>query len=723
MNNKSSNNISRRKFAQLSGLSAASALMLGFGFKNNELQNISSGDALETEINPFVIVNKDGKIILMLHKPEMGQGTYQSMPVILAEELEVSLDNVTIQQANADKKFGDMSVGGSNSVKGSWMLLRKAGAAAKEMFITAAAQSWNVPVENCYAKNGMVLLKDSDKTASYGSLVDAASKLPVPKEPKLKDPKDFTLIGKQTKRPDIAMKTNGTALFGLDIKVPGMVYASVERCPYFHGTIKSFDDTAAKQIAGVKRVLPAERKLNKNTFYGVAVIADNYWAALQGRKALKIEWQKKDNATFAENSTDLYAKFHALAKTDGAIVKSEGNFDNAFASASKKIEAVYELPFAAHAPMEPQNTVAYVKDNSCEIWTPTQVPDQVQSDVSKYLNIPPENVIVHVTFLGGGFGRRLFIDSVMEAVYLSRELKAPVKSVWMREDDMSVGPFRPGHVNALKAGLDAKGNIVALQHKVVAPSIDFDQFMGEDATKKEDSGALEGVTESPYEIPNIKLHNIYAETPVSIGWWRSVYSATVAFAQESFIDELAYAAKKDPLDFRLNMITKNSKMKNLYETLREKSDWDKPLPAGWGKGIAAWNFFAGQAGHVVFVSKKDNAVKIEKIVAVIDCGTAVNPDNVRSQVEGATVMALTAAIKGEITLQDGMVVQKNFNDYHMMRMNEVPPIEVHVVNSADAPDGVGEPGLPPLAPALGNAIFAATGKRIRKLPFDINNIS
>jgi isoquinoline 1-oxidoreductase beta subunit len=722
------NNISRRNFIKISGMSGA-ILALGFSYgcnaKKDEalLENISEIDPKTArELSPFILIDDKGTIVLISHKPEMGQGTFQSLPLIVAEELGVSLDQVTIRQAMVDKKYGSMAVGGSYSVKGSWTQLRQAGAAAREMLVRAAADKWDVPVHECEVEQGKVHHINTHRMVSYGDLVEEASKLEVPKEPKLKDPAKFLLIGKSVPRPDILKKVEGKAEFGLDVKLPGMLYASVERSPVFHGKVKSFDDTESKKIPGVKHILVAERKSGKNTYYGVAVVAETYYAAVQGRKALKIQW---DNDGFDLTSTEkIYNQFRALAKTEGVVVNREGNFEGGFNSGAKKLEAVYEMPFAAHAPMEPQNTVANVTATKCEIWSPTQVPDDAFGTLAKYLNIPEGNIEMHFTFLGGGFGRRLFDDYITEAAYISREIKAPVKVVWTREDDMTMGPFRPGTLSSLKAALDKDGKPVAFQHKVVAPSIMYNQFGSSDPLKKEDSGAMEGISESCYEMPNVKTHNIFAETTVPIGWWRSVYSSTTAFAHESFIDEMAHAAGKDPIDFRLGLINKNTRMKNLLLHLREKSGWDGAQPEGWSKGVAIWQFFAGQAGHVVFVSRKgDGGVNIEKVVAVIDCGLAVNPDNVKAQVEGGTVMGLSAAVKDEITFLDGKTVQNNFHNYKMLRMNETPRVEVHIYPSTDVPAGVGEPGLPPVAAALGNAIFAATGKRIRKLPIDLGRIA
>ncbi len=716
--------ISRREFFKLSGTTGA-VLALGymfpFGSRGAILKNLSDKSAFTADLTPFIIIDSAGTITLMLHKPEMGQGTFESMPAILADELEVTFDQVTIKPALADRnKYGSMTVGGSNSVRGSWMMLRNAGAAAREMLTAAAAKTWNVPERECYAKEGRIYHKATNKSAGYGELVEAASKLSVPKTPKLKDPKDFYLIGKSLPRPDVPSKVDGTAVFGLDLKIPGMLYASVEHCPVFRGKIKSFDDTAAKKVPGVKYVLASERYAHRNLLHGVAVLSDNYYAALQGRKALKIDW---DYGKFADaDSKKLYEGLHELAKTEGKIAKQQGDFEGAFDKASRKLEAIYDLPFASHAPIEPQNAVAYVQGNKCEIWAPTQVPDGAQRAVANLLNIPVDNVILHFSLMGGAFGRRLVPDTITEAVLLSKKVGAPVKVIWTREDDMTQGPFRPGTVSSLRGGLDESGNLVAFQHKIVAPSISYTMYADPNTQDKEDRGAVSGIADSPYEIPNLKINNIYAESPVAISAWRSVYASTTSFAQESFIDELARGAGKDPLQFRIDLIHENTRMRNLYQFLGEKSGWSKSLPDGWGKGVAAIEFFAGRAGHVVFVSKKGSGVKIERIVAAIDCGTVVNPDNIKAQLEGAAVMALTAAIKDEITINNGRVMETNYDTYRILRINEIPPIEVYIVPNPIKPDGVGEPGIPTLAPALGNAIFDATGKRVRKLPFNINRV-
>jgi isoquinoline 1-oxidoreductase beta subunit len=716
--------LSRRAFLKWSS-ATGTALVLGYffpsGSKTAVLKNLTEEFAFTADLTPFIIIDSSNKITLMLHKPEMGQGTYQSMPMLLAEELDVTFDQVTIKPALANrKKYGPMYVYGSQSVRTSWKKLRIAGASAREMLVSAASQTWNVPAKECYASEGKIYHKISGKTANYGDLIETASKLDVPQNPKLKDPENFKLIGKSLPRPDIPMKVDGTAEFGIDIKVPGMLYASVEHCPVFLGKVKTIDDSAAKAVPGVKYVLKSERQMNRRTLYGVAVVADSYYAAYQGRKALRVEW---DYGQFGNaNTNELFAEYRNLTSTEGEVVKDEGDFNRAYKTAVKKQEALYQLPFAAHAPLEPQNAVALVGGNKCEIWAPTQQPANTQKAIAQYLGIPTENVILHFTFMGGAFGRRNIKDPVFETVYLSKKLGVPVKTVWTREDDMQQGPFRQAMVSRLRGGVDNSGNLVAFQHKIVSPSISYSQFGGPGTPKKPDHGAMDSIADSPYEIPNIRLHNIFADAPIPISWWRAVYSSTNCFPQESFIDEIAHTAGKDPLQFRINLIHGNTRMKNLYEFLREKSGWHKSLPGGWGKGVAAIEYAAGRAGHVVYVSKKGAGVKIERIISVMDCGVVLNPDNVKAQVEGSIIMALTAALKDEITIRNGQVVQSNFDTYRMMRINEIPQIEVHIVPSNVDPNGAGEPALSPLAPALGNAIFAATGKRIRKLPFNINRI-
>ncbi len=719
--NKPISNIDRRGFIKLTGLTGT-GLLLGLSGKADSVSAINNLNAIDAgfDITPFVQIEKSGKITIFNPKPEMGQGTFQSIPALIAEELEVSLDAVTIQQTGGEKKFGGgQSAGGSASVRTSYQSLRKVGASAREMLVKAASQQWNVPVEECYAENAKVFHRPSSKSLGYGELAETAAKIEVPKAPKLKDPKDFKILGKKYPRPDVPLKTNGKAMFGIDVSVPGMVYASIERCPVIGSKLISFDDAATKKVKGVIAVETCERIHGIYKSEGVAVIAENYWAAVQGRKVLKVKWDNQGNETF--NSKAYEQSLRDASKEEGAVQHSQGDFDKSFAEAPVKIEAFYETPIVSHSPIEPMNCVASWYDgNKLEIWTSTQVPGSIVNDFPKKYEIPPENIKVNTMFNGGGFGRRLYPDYVHETVQLTKKIGKPVKSIWTREDDTQMGPFRPMTFSALKGGLSATGKAIAFQHKVISPTLG----MRKDYDKTKADGTMtEGISEQKYEIENMKNLYVHHYLHVPLAAWRAVTSTTLAFAHECFIDEMAVKAKKDPLAFRMDMLTKPSDTKNVLQKLKEVSNWDKPLPAGWGRGIAQYEFFAGLGGYVVEVSKKGAGIKIEKVYAVIDLGTVVNPDTVEGQVQGSAVMALTAAIKSGITFDKGQTVQTNFHNNQIIRMNEMPKVEVHILtNGGPKIKGVGEPGLPPFAPALCNAIFAATGKRIRRLPFDINKI-
>jgi isoquinoline 1-oxidoreductase subunit beta len=500
-----------------------------------------------------------------------------------------------------------------------------------------------------------------------------------------------------------------------------MLYASIERCPVFFSRLISYDDSATKKVKGVVAVETCKRIHGVYKSTGVAVIAENYWAAVQGRKALKVNWDFQGNDKF--NSKDFEAALRNAAKTEsGAIAHQHGDFDKAYGDAAIKLEAFYETPVVSHSPIEPMNCLASFTDgNKLEIWTSTQVPGSIVNDFSKTYNIPSENLIVHTLFNGGGFGRRLYPDYVHEAVQLTKKIGKPIKTMWTREDDTQQGPFRPMTFSAMKGALTADGKAIAFQHKVIAPTLD----MKKDYDKSKSDGTMtEGISEQKYEIANMKNLYVHHYMPVPLAAWRAVTSTTLAFSHECFIDEMAHAAKKDGMQFRLDLLTKDSDTKKILLKLKEVSNWDKPLPAGWGRGVAQYEFFPGQAGYVIEVSKKGTGIKIEKVFAVIDLGAVVNPDTAKAQVEGAAVMALTAAIKNGISFENGKTVQTNYHNNPLVRIHEMPKVEVHIITEEGAKvKGVGEPGLPSFAPALCNAIFAATGKRIRKLPFDINKIA
>ncbi|MGA0555018.1 molybdopterin cofactor-binding domain-containing protein [Larkinella sp. VNQ87] len=728
-----SSSINRRSFLKAAGLTGA-GFWLGFTTQANGagFQVVNPNTAAESpnavlafELNPFIIIDNTGGITLINHRPDMGQGSWQAVPTMIAEELEVSLDKITVQQSNGLRKYGSQLSGGSSTVRTGWKRLREVGAAARQMFTTAAANRWNVPVGECYAEDGTIKHKPSGRSLTYGELADEASKLPVPEKVTLKAKKDFKLIGKPAQRADIPSKVTGKAVFGMDMTVPGMLYASIEHCPVLHGKVVSIDDSQAKKIPGVKAVVKTERPMPHRTSEAVAVLATNYWAALQGRRALKITW---DKAGYESMTTERYfSELREKSKQDAIPYYTTGDFKTAYENAPKKLEGLYETPFLAHAPLEPEVAIAHVKpDGSCEIWAPVQGPDGAIQEVSSYLKIPAEKVSVHVPFLGGAFGRKAYLDFVLEAVHLSKQAKAPVKVVWTREDDITQGPYRPGMLSAMRGAVDNQGNVVAFEHKFIGESIQRQVFRA-NLDGKADDWAKEGIgkEESPYAFPNAVVSNSSVKTEIPIVWWRSVYPSNGSFGHESFVDELAHAAGKDPLALRLELLKKAGddavakRFINVLNVLREKSGWDKQLPAGQGKGVAIARSFASQCAHVVLVEKTAQGVKIRKVVTVLDCGMYVSPDNVRAQTEGNIVYGLSAAIKDGITFTNGQADQSNFHNFRAMRIDEMPEVEIHIIENEEEPGGVGEPGLPPVAPALCNAIFSATGKRVRTLPIDL----
>lgn len=725
MNNIDKKTVNRRDFLRYTSLTGA-ALILGIPnakASGSPIVSNLSDEAAAFNLNPFVVIEKSGKITIFNTKPEIGQGTFQSFPALIAEELELSPDQYNVQQTGGESKFGnEQFVGGSTSIRTSYEAMRKVGASAREMLIAAAATQWNVAASDCYAEKAKVFHKPTGKSLGYGELVETASKLEVPKTPTLKDPKDFNILGKSVKRADIPLKVTGKAVFGIDVEVPNMVYASVERCPVFAAKLKGFDKTETLKVAGVEQVVEVERVFGNYKTTGVAVVAKNYWAALKGRKALKVNWDYQGKETF--NSKDYAQYLRDLAKNEGIVDKSVGEFDKTFGDSTNKVEAFYETPFVAHATMEAMNCTAHWKDDGkLEIWASTQVPSDTMDDLPKRYGIKAEDITLHTCFNGGGFGRRLAIDFIIEAVNLSKTIKKPVKLVWTREDDTQLGPYRPPTFSAMKGALSPDGKVAAFQHKVIAPTI-LSFLMPEQDKTKVDETMVEGISHQKYDMPNMKNTFVFADCHVPLLWWRSVTSSTLAFAHECFIDEMAYKAGKDPLQFRLDMLTKDSDTKRVLLKLKEVSRWDTPLPIGKGRGVAQWEFFAGLGGCVIEVSKKaNNSVKIDKVYVVIDLGTVVNPDTVKAQMEGCVVMGITAAVKNGITFANGKAEQGNFHDNPVLRINEMPKVEVHILAEGGTTiKGVGEPGLPPVAPALANAIFATTGVRIRKMPFDLDNL-
>jgi isoquinoline 1-oxidoreductase beta subunit len=721
---------SRRDFLKIAG-QAGAVLLIGFNgagklFATGLTQigdENADGWGSDTELNNFILITPDNKITIFNPRPEMGQGTWQSMPALIAEELEVSLDMVDIRMSNGAKKYGPQGVGGSASVRESWIPLREAGAAAKEMLLKAAANRWSCAEADCVAADAKIQHRPSGKTLTYGELVADAAKLEVPKSPKLKDPKDFKILGKSMRRPDLPSKVNGSAVFGIDITLPGMVYASVQHCPLIHGKIVRFNESEVAAMPGVVKVLKTERKMPHKAVPAVAVVANTYWSALKARRALQIEW---DNTGYEGISTDdYYAKTREkAAKQDGfAYGDAVGDVKTTFAKAAKVLESMYETPFASHAQIEPMNATVWVQGDKVEVWAPVQSINGTISAVAQYLGVPKENVKVNSLLMGGSFGRKGYTDFVLEAAHIAKQLDKPVKMIWTREDDLANGPYRPGMISAMKGALDAEGNLIGWEHKVAGASIAFQAF-GEDLSNKPDDWVSEGIDQatSPYVIPNRRQAFVHHHTDIPIVWWRSVYSSTSLFGHECFMDEMAHAAGKDPLDFRMGMLKNEPRWLALLQFLETKSNYRAQKAAGKAVGIAIANSFGSFAAYAITVSKKGAGVKIDNVIGVVDCGLTVNPDTVRAQTEGNVVMALSTAIKPGITFVGGEAQESNFNNYPLLRISEMPPVEIHVMENREAPGGAGEPGLPPFTPALFNAVFLATGKRVVKLPVDLENL-
>ncbi len=715
-------NITRRNFIKLSGLTGT-ALTLGLYLPSNakeaEVITLEAAEAMGIDMNAWISIDTTGKVTITNHRSEMGQGSWQSVPQIIAEELEVDLNTVNIIFAQGNSaKYGSQVTGGSSTVRGTYKRLLNLSATAREMLIEAASKKWSVSKAECYAENGHVIHKPTGKKFHYGELVQEASKLDPPKEVKLKLISDYKILRKPLPRQDTPMKINGTAIFGLDKKLPGMLYAVVERNPRFQGKVKSFDDTETKKVPGVKHVIAVKMSVFATFREGVAVVADSIWAAMQGRKVLKVEW---DDSGFEHVSTEqLYSRMNNDLKTkEGLSFRTKGNFAAALEKSEKKIQAVYETPYESHSCMEPLNCTAYYQADKLEIWGPIQGPDWVQDFLSPLMGLPKEKIIVNMTFLGGGFGRKAFMDYPHEAAVISKEVKAPVQVMWTREDDTTQGPFRPGMVYQCSGGV-RDGRIAAFKAKVAGQDMDH-QWPGAQKDSYLNS-TTEGFLEPYFDgISHYSFSDIPLDVPIPVMWWRSVYASTNSFAFESFIDELAVEASKDPLDFRRQHLGEE-RYQHLINKLEEVSGW-KSRKKNEGYGVAITECFSSIVGEVVKVSKQaDGKIKIDKVWAVMDCGWYVNPDIIKAQVEGSIIMALGAATVHATHFLDGKAVEQNFNTYKMPRITDSPEIEIHIVDNEEKAGGVGEPGLPPFTPALTNAIFDLTGTRIRKLPFNLDAV-
>jgi isoquinoline 1-oxidoreductase subunit beta len=666
-------------------------------------------------LNAFVCIGTDDSVTVISNHSEMGQGIYTSLPMLLNEELEADWARIRVESSPVDAVynhtvFGIMMTGGSTTTNSEYDRFRKMGAMARIMIIAAAAQSWNVDPQSCRAEKSYVIHTPTGRRASYGSVAEAASKIAPPKDIPLKDPKDFTLVGKPMHRLDTPSKTNGTAQFGLDVYIPGMLTAVVARAPVFGGKVVSFNADQAKAIPGVVNVVQVPS--------GVAVIAKGFWPAKLGREKLEINWDEGPGAGIS--TVEMREKYSAMSKTPGLVAKKVGDPAVALAGAAKTITAEYEVPYLAHCMMEPLNTVVDLHEDRCEIWTGSQFQTGDRAAAAKVAGLKPEQVTLHTMLLGGGFGRRANVasDFVTEATEVAKAAKAPVKVVWTREDDIRGGWYRPMWYDHFAAGLDASGNPVAWTHTIVGQSIMtgtmFESFGVKDGI---DSTSVEGAADILYGIPNlqVELHTTKNEVPVQ--WWRSVGHSHTGFSVEAFLDEVAHAGGKDPYQLRRTLLANEPRMLAVLDLAAQNANWGSALPAGRARGIATHFSFDSYVAQVAEVSvEKDGTVRVHRVVAAVDCGRTVNPDTVKGQIEGGIIFGLTAALKTEITLEKGRVQQRNFNDYPMVRMFESPVIEVFIVPSTEHPTGVGEPGVPPVAPAVANAIFAATGKRVRRLP-------
>ena len=665
-------------------------------------------------LNAFIAIGSDDVVTLIINKSEMGQGVYTSLPMLIAEELECDWSRVRVESAPVGSvfnhtAFGLQMTGGSTSVSSEWERLRKAGAVVREMLVAAAAETWKVERESCRAEKGRVI-HESGKVLTYGQLAAKAVTMDPPKEVQLKDPSAFKVIGKPMHRLDNPEKVTGKALFGLDATTPGMLTAVVARAPAFGGKVKSFNAEKAKAVPGVQAVVQVEA--------GVAVVATNFWSANLGRRALEVVW---DEGPLAQLSTaGMREEYASLARTPGTVARKEGGPEAAFAKAAKQIHAEYEVPYLAHAMMEPLNCLVDLRPHSCEIWTGTQFQTADRDAAARVAGLKTEEVTLHTTYLGGGFGRRANpqSDFVVEAVQVAKAVRKPVKVVWTREDDIKGGYYRPMWYDRITAGLDPKNTLIAWQHTIVGQSIlkgsPFEEGLTTDGI---DGTSVEGAEDIPYEIPSVlvDLHSPTIGVPVQ--WWRSVGHSHTAFVVESFIDEVAHKAEQDPFEFRRKLLAGHPRHKGVLELAAQKAGWGTPLPSGRARGIALHESFGSFVAQVAEVSlDPPGKVRVHRVVCAVDCGRVVNPNTVEAQMESGIVYGLSAALYGAITFKDGRVEQSNFNNYPVLRMNEMPNVEVYIMPSQEQPGGVGEPGVPPIAPAVTNALFAITGKRIRRLP-------
>ena len=702
-NRRAPDGLNRRTFLKLGvsvGAAVGGGLLLGFSLpaasqgEAPQGKSVIGGDGNEApqsgvfEPNAFVQIDAAGKVTLIIPKVEMGQGIYTSIPMLIAEELEVPLDSVVIDHAPPNEKLfmdpllGGQLTGGSTSIRYAWEPMRKAGATARVMLISAAAQQWQVDPATCHAEKGEVVHAASSRRIGYGQLVDAAAKLPAPQNVPLKDPKDFKLIGTAAKRLDSPEKVDGTAMFGLDVRVPGMVYAAIVNSPVFGGTLASVDDTNAKKIPGVRQVIRLDN--------GVAVIGDHTWAAKRGAAALDIKWNEGRGADFS--TAKVVQQLAEASKRDGAVARKDGDVKKGFNDAKTRVDAVYQQPFLAHATMEPVNCTVSVRADGCDIWVGTQVPTRAVDTAVKITGLTADKITVHNHLLGGGFGRRLETDFIAQALKVGKQVSTPVKVTYTREEDVQHDMYRPSYYDVISAGLDASGKPVAWQHRIVGSSV-MARFAPPAFKNGLDPDAVEVAADLPYDLPNQFIDYVRQEPmDVPTAFWRGVGPTRGTFVVESFMDELAAQAKVDPVKYRHDLLGKTPRAQNVLDVAAREAGWGNTPPKGQGRGVSVMHAFGSFFGMVV------------------------NPNTIEAQIQGGIIFGITAALYSEITIKDGRVEQSNFTDYRMLRIDQTPPIEVHIVKSSEAPGGIGEPGTAALAPALTNAIFSATGKRLRQLP-------
>ena len=731
--------IDRRSFLRVSATAAGGMVVSLYLPKSVQ----AKADPESFAPNGFIRVDPDNTISIWSKNPDIGEGIKTAMPMIVAEELEADWSKVKVQQADLNEKvYGGQGTGGSDGITGDWDNLRMAGAVAREMLTQAAAQIWGVEKESCFAAQSEVVHRPSGRKMNYGSLARRAAQLPVPKErPALKDPRQFRIIGTRVKGVDNEAIITGRPLYGLDVKVPGMLYAVIEKSPVFGGKPSSFDDSRARRVPGVRHVVQIEGLDNPTQLRpGVAVVADSTWAAMKGREALSVTWDEGPHRD--ESSAWLRKQFQESINKPGKTIRAAGDVEQALKQAATQLEAIYEAPFLAHVAMEPINCVADVRDGRCEIWGPMQMPMSARAVVSKATGIAQSEITIHPTRIGGGFGRRLISDYVAEAAVVSKAIKAPVQIVWTRRDDIRQDYYRPAGMHHMRGGVDSNGKLVAWQHHLVNVSRnayrkdprppESTELYGMYVPRSDDPKDEYSPDLIPTMIPHCRVEYTDVKTGIPTGAWRAPSHNVNAFAIESFIDELAQAAKRDPVELRMGFLGDGkdftfpgdnptpynpNRLKTVLQLAAERSGWGRTIASGRALGIAAHFTFGSYAAMVAEVSVERDRLKIHRIVAAVDCGIVVNPAGVEAQTQGGIIDGLSAAMFGEVTVDKGRAVEGNFDSYRLLRNREAPPVEIHIVQSQQRPTGFGEIALPPVAPAIANAIFAATGKRIRRMPF------